>query len=100
MTCIAGLVRDGRVYIGGDSAAVAGSTLFVRGDPKVFLNGEFIMGFSHSFRMGQILRYGFTPPKVDGADLDFYMVTRFVNELRRTLNSHGQAKTENGQENA
>ena len=57
MTCIVGLVHEGVVYIGGDSAGVGGMSLTVRADEKVFQNGEFLMGFTTSFRMGQLLRY-------------------------------------------
>ena len=63
MTCIVGLEHKGKVYIGGDSAGVAGYSLSVRADQKVFINGNFIFGFTSSFRMGQILRFGFNPPR-------------------------------------
>lgn len=62
MTCIVGLVDKGSIYMGGDSAGVAGLSVTTRADEKVFLNGPFIMGFTTSFRMGQILRYKFVPP--------------------------------------
>jgi hypothetical protein len=38
MTCIVGLVDKGDVYIGGDSAGVAGLSLSIRADEKVFGN--------------------------------------------------------------
>ena len=53
MTAIAGLVHDGKVYIGGDSAGVAGMDLHLRSDPKVFTVGEFVIGYTTSFRMGR-----------------------------------------------
>lgn len=62
MTAIAGLVHDGRVLIGADSGGVAGWTLNVRKDSKVFTNGAYVMGFTTSFRMGQLLRWAFKPP--------------------------------------
>ena len=40
MTCIVGLVHEGVVYIGGDSAGVGGMSLTVRADEKVFQNGN------------------------------------------------------------
>ena len=39
MTCIVGLVHEGVVYIGGDSAGVGGMSLTVRADEKV-LNSQ------------------------------------------------------------
>ena len=50
MTAIAAIVQDNVVYIGGDSAGVGGYSLEVRKDPKVFITGPFVMGFTTSFR--------------------------------------------------
>ena len=47
MTCIAALVQDGAITMGGDSAGVAGLRLHVRSDPKVFRNGDFQVGELH-----------------------------------------------------
>lgn len=101
MTCISGLVHGGSVYIGGDSAAVGGLSLTVRADEKVFLNGEMLFGFTSSFRMGQILRYGFTPPKFyHGDDVYEYMVTRFVDSARERFRAAGWLSLNSGQESA
>jgi len=54
MTCIAGFVNKNEVWIGGDSAGVAGYNLRIRKDTKVFkVNGRFLIGYTNSFRMGQ-----------------------------------------------
>lgn len=71
MTCIVGLVDQGNVWIGGDSAGVGGYDLMLRADQKVFRNGDFLMGFTSSFRMGQLLRYKLSPPKLHSDD-DIY----------------------------
>ena len=57
MTCIVAVTDGQTVVIGGDSAGAAGQELRIRADPKVFLVGSFAIGFTTSFRMGQILRY-------------------------------------------
>ena len=90
MTCIVGLVHDGDVYIGGDSAGVAGLSLSIRADEKVFGNGPFIMGFTTSFRMGQLLRYKFAPPAqtVHQNDME-YMVTSFIDACRQCFAGNG-----------
>lgn len=90
MTCIVGLVDKGSVYIGGDSAGVAGLSISIRNDEKVFFNGPFIMGFTTSFRMGQLLRYKFNPPKqtVHQADME-YMVTTFIDTARACFKENG-----------
>lgn len=94
MTCIVGLVDSGNVYLGGDSAGVAGLSISIRDDQKVFDNGPFIMGFTTSFRMGQLLRYKFNAPKQNTNQSDMaYMVTDFVDSLRKTFGDNGFGKT-------
>jgi ATP-dependent protease HslVU (ClpYQ) peptidase subunit len=100
MTCIVGLVDEGNVYIGGDSAGVNGNwDLIVRSDPKVFRTGPFLMGFTSSFRMGQLLRYAFVPPPhPPEIDLYHYMTVEFINAVRDCLKSGGWAKKEGEKE--
>lgn len=86
MTCIVGLVNKGVVYMGGDGLAVYTHNLNVvpRLDEKVFINGPFIIGFTTSFYMGQLLRYKFSPPKqtVDVDDMK-YMATDFIDSVKK-----------------
>lgn len=91
MTCIVGVEHRGRVVIGGDSAGVAGHSLQVRADAKVFRNGPYVMGFTTSFRMGQLLRYAFKAPEppADPGELYGFMVTRFVDDVRKCLKDGG-----------
>lgn len=101
MTAIAGFTDAGKVYIGGDSAGVAGLSLTVRADEKVFRNGEFVFGFTTSFRMGQLLRYAFRPPTLkEDQDIYRFMVTDFVDAVRLCLKAGGYAsrdkETESG----
>jgi len=93
MTCIAGVVDNGKVYLSGDSAGVGGWNLDVRADRKVFTNGSFIFGFTTSFRMGQLIQYSFRPPKrYDDTDVMAYMVTEFIDALRGCLKNGGFAR--------
>lgn len=99
MTCIVGLAHEGKVYIGGDSAGVGGYSLTVRADRKVFRNGDFVMGFTSSFRMGQLLHHAFSPPKRHpDTDVDKFMVTYFINAVRDCLKSGGYAEKHNDAE--
>ena len=92
MTCIVGLVHEGTVFIGGDSAGVAGLSLVVRADEKVFRNGDFLMGFTTSFRMGQLLRYKLDPPRRHPDDrVAKYMVVDFIDAVRECLKAGGWA---------
>ncbi|WFB05832.1 hypothetical protein LRS74_01440 [Streptomyces sp. LX-29] len=99
MTVIVGLVHHGRVHLGGDSAGVAGLSIAVRRDPKIFRNGPYAMGFTTSFRMGQLLHHAFKAPKPKG-DLDRFMTTVFVDRLRTCLKAGGWSRKDSEQEQA
>jgi ATP-dependent protease HslVU (ClpYQ) peptidase subunit len=94
MTCIAGLEHEGRVWIGGDSAGVAGLDVDVRADEKVFRNGEMLIGFAGSFRMGQLLRYAWDPPTTPTAERDDmgFLVVDVMDSVRALLEQHGYLK--------
>lgn len=96
MTCIAGLIADGKVFIGADSAGVSGWDLRVRADRKLFANGPFLFGFTTSFRMGQILQHAFKPPRRDPkTDVMKFMVTDFIDGVRSALKEGGFATKNN-----
>jgi len=96
MTCIVGLVENNKVWIGGDSAGVGGLDIETRVQPKVFVNDKFIMGYTTSFRMGQLLEHSLTPPKYyTEYNLMKYMVTDFIDAIRKCLKEGGFAKKEN-----
>jgi ATP-dependent protease HslVU (ClpYQ) peptidase subunit len=103
MTCIVGVEGDGVVLVGGDSAGVTDRDLLVvRADEKVFalLGGEFVLGFTDSFRMGQLLRYSLRLPRKDTRDAaydgdpDRFMATTFVDAVRACLKKGGFARKE------
>lgn len=103
MTCIAAFVEDGSVWMGGDSAGVSGEgEITPRADEKVFFNGEYLLGFAGSFRLGQVLRHVFEPPPVpaDCPDLERFMVRDFVDALRECLKGAGVAQKDDGAEAA
>lgn len=103
MTCIVAAIegRDGSIVMGGDSAGVSGLDVTVRADEKVFTNGAFIMGFTSSFRMGQLLRYALKPPSQEyGQDMFAFMAINFVDAVRDCLKKGGYAKKENETESA
>lgn len=91
MTCIVGIQHKRRVLIAGDSAGVAGYSVTVRADEKVFARDGYLFGFTSSFRMGQILRYDAELPAVPGrgADLDAFMVSEFVPAARQAFEQGG-----------
>ncbi len=100
MTCIVGIVDKNKdIWIGGDSAGSSGHIRYKRRDKKVFINGDFIMGFTSSFRMGQLLHYKFIPPYHKSNQSIFkYMVGDFMDEVRKCLKENGYAKVEKNEE--
>jgi ATP-dependent protease HslVU (ClpYQ) peptidase subunit len=92
MTCIAALVDGKKIYMGADSAGVAGYRLEIRAGRKLFVNNGFLFGFTSSFRMGQLLRYDFKPPSCKYKDLDRFMVRDFVKAVRKCLSKGGFAQ--------
>jgi ATP-dependent protease HslVU (ClpYQ) peptidase subunit len=91
MTCIVGVIDRARkcVVIGGDSAAIGDNSVIIRKDPKVFFNGEFLIGCTTSFRMINLLRFSFVPPEIKTKDIYRYMCTDFVDEARRCFVNGG-----------
>lgn len=86
MTCIVGCIDKNGVYIGGDSAAVSEDDLSynIISGSKVFQKGEFIFGFSSSFRMGQILEHKLRIPNHPKGMDDFkFMVTLFIDSVKK-----------------
>lgn len=99
MTCIAGLIKDDKVWIGGDSAGSTPSSICIRRDSKVFKIGEFLIGYAGSFRMGQLIRYKLTPPdRNEQRDIFEYMVTDFVESVRTLAKENGICRIEDNVE--
>lgn len=99
MTCIVGFRHAQGIIVGGDSAGSDGYVIQRNVRPKVFKNGEFLIGYTTSFRMGQVLEFDLHPPVVPpGEDPLTSMVARFIPEVRKALKESGFAEVENNQE--
>lgn len=99
MTCIVGSVAaDRTVWMGGDSAGISGWSLTVRKDPKVFRAGPFLIGFTTSFRMGQLLQFKLPnegwPRDRTSIEPFAFMVTEFIPAVRRIFADGGFRKKE------
>jgi ATP-dependent protease HslVU (ClpYQ) peptidase subunit len=99
MTCIVGLVEGGVVYIGGDSMSVAGWDMGSTEFRKVFRRGEFVVGFTSSWRMGQLLKFrvNVAPQPTDQSDMA-YMVGTYIEAVRSCFKDAGFATVENNEE--
>lgn len=97
MTCVVAVrAKDGRIIMGADSAGVGGYSLQTRADPKIYRVGEALIGFTTSFRMGQILGHALALPEHRGnVPVERYMVTSFINAVRECLKAGGYARKEN-----
>lgn len=96
MTCIVALRDNGTVYMGCDSAGVGGAfNRSNRVDPKIYRVGEMLIGFTTSFRMGQLLGYSLTVPKHHAdVSVEHYMTVDFINAVRSCLKDGGYAEKE------
>ena len=101
MTCVVAVIENGKVWMGADSAGVAGYSLTVRKDPKIFRVGDALIGFTSSFRMGQLLGYRLSLPKRhQDVSVDQYMHTVFIDAVRDALKAGGYSANQNGREDA
>lgn len=101
MTCIVGMVwKNNRVFIGGDSAASSGDIIYPVMNPKVFFVGDFLIGYTTSFRMGQLLQYTLKVPKHEADEsTGEFMVCKFAESVRLCLKQGGFSHIENNEEN-
>ncbi len=99
-TCIVGYVdKKGNMFIGGDSAGVGGLHIRKRSDVKVFQKENMLIGYTSSFRMGQLLRYKLNIPKQEANRTDYeYMCTSFIDAVRDCLKNNGYLSINNNKE--
>lgn len=100
MTCVVAFKHEGDVWMGADSAGVDTNLgLVTRKDPKIYRVGEFLLGFTSSFRMGQLLGHALNVSKRHPSiSVELYMATTFIDAVRHTLKAGGYARIDNGEE--
>ncbi len=88
MTCVIGVRgADGTIAIGADSSAGGVYSFDTR---KMFRLGGLTVGYTSSFRFGQIVRYYVKPPAhPKSMSVEEYLVTRFVPEMKLRLSENG-----------
>lgn len=109
MTCIVGLVSGKYVYIAADSLGSGNGVKQQYKTPKLqrlellerdgLLRAKIAMGIGYttSYRMGDILRYVFEPPVIDVAeDENEYLVKQFIPELITCFDEHAYTKSKEG----
>lgn len=107
MTCIVGWANNEIMVVGGDSAGVAGLDIETRKDPKVFTvkqeeGTDAIIGFTTSFRMGQLLMSLKIPRDVSGPEEKqkhfLFLVKKMIPAVRKILKVGGFSKVSNERE--
>lgn len=99
MSCVVGITDGEQVWLGADSAGVAGYQLRLRRDRKIFRRDDFLFGFAGSFRMGQLLKYNLElPTRPIGTDLETYIHTDLIDACRLAFLRGGFTQQAMGQE--
>jgi ATP-dependent protease HslVU (ClpYQ) peptidase subunit len=84
MTCVVAIAQNGKVHMGCDSAAYDSdsTTYFIKSAPKIFAIDDYLIGYSNSFRAGQIIQYDFFPPIPDPKNIMRTMSIDFVSAIQ------------------
>lgn len=90
MTVIVGIESDGKVYMGGDSGSATIAMTNATSLSKVFRLGNMLIGYTTSFRMGQVLEHNVILPvhKKDDSDIK-YLVSWFIPCIRECFANAG-----------
>ena len=91
MTCIVGIEKGGRVYLAGDIQGTGGNSKVVHTQPKVYKVGDMVVGFSGSYRFGQIIENYLKDPFVPDKNASVYkwLVQAVVPQIIEILDDHG-----------
>jgi ATP-dependent protease HslVU (ClpYQ) peptidase subunit len=94
MTCIVGYVDKDYIYMGADSFGSNGHFGKARKDTKLFTKlvsqKYMLIGYTSSFRMGQLLKWKFTPPEIpEDMNVEKYMNTLFIDEVIKCFTENG-----------
>lgn len=101
MTCVIGISDGDRVWIGGDSGASLGQEVRRSRLPKVFKRPDgLIIGYTDSYRMGQLLQYALSDLTSEEGYEDPYdfLVTVFSEKIRVLFRDYGFSKIESNRD--
>lgn len=90
MTCIVAIKKQGKVYMGGDSASSLNGAISIRSNHKIFKNHNMIFGTCGSARQRQLLKYSLKlPPQNSKVDDMQYMCTTFISSIQKCFEKGG-----------
>jgi len=98
LTCIVGIEYNGNIYMGGDSAGSNGWSISTQVSPKIFKVGELLIGYTSSFRMGQLLQYQLEIEAQEQGSNEEYMIKVFAETARSLFKEYGYSKIEKNEE--
>ncbi len=99
MTCIVGIAQGGVVYMGADSIGHANGQRNIVAVRKLIRVDEFLIGYTTSFRMGQILQYHLSVrPQANDESDERYMVVAFTEAVRSVLRDMAFTEIDKNQE--
>jgi ATP-dependent protease HslVU (ClpYQ) peptidase subunit len=96
MTCIVGIADGDSVYMGGDRGVSDDNVILKMSRSKVTQHGDFIIGYSGSLGVGQLMEF-ITYPKVTKAT-DVYKTIKIdlVEQVKSLYESHSRDIEDNG----
>jgi ATP-dependent protease HslVU (ClpYQ) peptidase subunit len=100
MTCIVGLIAEDGIYMGADSCVSNSYIQRTLKSPKIFKKGDMLIGCSGYLRMMQLVQYSLEIPKHRDAEQSLYeyMITTFIDALRKCFKTAGYSEINNNQE--
>lgn len=98
MTCIVGWSENNKVTLSCDSRGSNGHKYVTRKDSKIFEVGDFVFGFTSSYRMGQIIKYHFNPPtRKEGVSDEQYLHVDILEHIIKILTDRGYNRVNNNE---
>lgn len=91
MTCIVALKQDNKIIFGSDSLTsdTEGDFVSITKQSKICRKQDKLMGFCGLVRPAQVIQSGWTFPKKENSDEDFYLRIKIPSSIRTSLKSSG-----------
>jgi len=98
VTCIVAIEENNKVIMGGDRLGSNGHTGAPVSESKVFRKGPLLIGYTSSFRMGQLLQHALEVPVLPAeTDLDKWVAIDLMRAIRKAYKDNGWDKERDGE---
>jgi ATP-dependent protease HslVU (ClpYQ) peptidase subunit len=85
VTVLAVVRHENKIYMAGDRGASDDNTILSLTAPKVWKLGPYLLGYAGALD-GERIRYNFNPYVPDIKDIDKFMQTKFIKQLKNFYN--------------